>query len=93
MTPVVLRAPRADSIYLITWGSSTCPLVPAKVFAAGSQRIVIRTVDDDLVAGNTACADDLAATTSVVRVPSSIDPSRTMEITVDGNRLHLPVRP
>lgn len=92
MTPVVLRAPRPGSIYLITWGSSTCPLVPAYVLVAGRQHVVIRTVSDDLVVGNTPCADDLAATTSIVRLPPAIDSSGAVDVTVDGHRLELPAR-
>jgi hypothetical protein len=73
----------AHSIYVITWGSGSCPMIPASVAAKGDQEVVIRTVEHDFFDGDTACTTDLAATTSVVRLPATIDGSEGLLVRVD----------
>jgi hypothetical protein len=71
------------SIYVITWGSGSCPMIPTSVDAKGDQEVVIRTVDHDFFKGDNACTTDLATTTSVVRVPETIDRSKILTVDVD----------
>jgi hypothetical protein len=81
------------SIYVITWGSGSCPMIPTSVDAKGDQEVVIRTVDHDFFKGDNACTTDLAATTSVVRVPETIDRSKILTVDVDEASTRLAARP
>ena len=81
------------SIYVITWGSGSWPMIPTSVDAKGDQEVVIRTVDHDFIQGDNACMTDLAATTSVVRLPDTIDRSKSLTVDVDDISTRLAARP
>lgn len=74
------------SIYVMTWGSGSCPLIPATVKAADADHLVIKTVVHDFRKGDNGCSSDLAVTTSVVRLPASLDTSRALVVQIDGTR-------
>ena len=59
----------------------------------GDQEVVIRTVDHDFFGGDNACTTDLAATTSVVRLPDTIDRSKSLTVDVDDDSTRLAARP
>lgn len=71
----------AHSIYVVTWGSGSCPNIPRSVTARSPRLVVIRTFE---LGGDGACTADLAPTTSVVRLPSSVDDSVPVVVRVDG---------
>lgn len=81
------------SIYVVTWGSGSCPLIPTTVDAEGNQEVVIRTVDHDFFKGDNACTADLAPTTSVVRLPVTIDSSKSLIVHVDDASSRVAARP
>lgn len=80
------------SIYVMTWGSGSCPNIPSSVEATGPDRVLIKTVGHDFHKGDTACTADLAVTTSVVRLPSSIDTTRVLAAQIDGTSTRLAPR-
>lgn len=80
----------AGSIYVTTWGSGSCPNIPISVRVAGRALLVIRT--HDLVAPGTPCTADLTATTSVLRLPTTIDATGSLAVQIDGIMRRLPPR-
>lgn len=85
-----LAGPR--SIYVMTWGSGSCPKIPSSVEASGTDGVVIKTAEHDSYRGDTACTADLAVTTSVVRLPSSIDTTQALTAQIDGTNFRLAPR-
>lgn len=79
-------AERADgrAIYVMTWGSGSCPSIPRSVRARGPHRVVIDIVEHDFVSSDNSCSADLAVTTSRVRLPSSVASSQALTVRVDG---------
>lgn len=58
-----------DELYVITYGSSTCPLVPVAVRQADAM------VEIDLAqAGGAVCTMDFVPTTTIVQGPAELDP-------------------
>ena len=78
------------TIYVMTWGSGSCPRIPTSVDARSAEVVVIRTVEHDFVQGDQACTADLAVTTSVVRVPARADAARSLQVKIDGTTTRLP---
>jgi hypothetical protein len=76
----------------MTWGSGSCPKIPSSVEASGTDGVVIKTVEHDFYRGDTACTADLAVTTSVVRLPSSIDTTHALTAQIDGTNSRLAPR-
>jgi hypothetical protein len=81
-----------QTLLVITWWSSSCPKLPTKVTAQGSDRIKIKT-REWLPPGDNGCSGDLGPTTSVVRVPKSVDVNSPVTVTVDGAAVRLPAAP
>lgn len=87
-TPCV-RWAGADAIYVVTWGSGSCPRIPRSVSADRPGLVVIRTFE---LGGDGACTADLGPTTSVVRLPSLVDSSLAVAVRVDGTTTRLAAR-
>jgi hypothetical protein len=67
---------------VLTWGSSGCPSL---LKVSGSSALTV-TVTMEVPSNGANCPADLAATTSVIRVPIALDVSPHVSITiVDGN--------
>lgn len=62
----------AGQMYLVTYGSSTCPRLPTSVTAAAGNRLTITTARSS----DGPCTMDLGPTTSVVDVPRA-SPTRS----------------
>lgn len=79
------------TIYVMTWGSGSCPKLPSSVKAIDAGRVDIHTEaivhDKDAV-----CTADLAVTTSVVRLPSTVATNRGLTIRIDRTTTHLAAR-
>ncbi len=80
------------SIYVMTWGSGSCPNIPTSVSARGAREIVVRTVEHDFIEGDQACTADLAVTTAVVQIPTAIGDAQALFVRIDGTRTRLPAR-
>jgi hypothetical protein len=78
------------SIYVMTWGSSSCPDLPTSVKATGPGRLVISSAG--LYANHTVCTADLAVTTSVVRLPAALEHDRTLVVEMDGSSIRVAAR-
>jgi hypothetical protein len=79
------------TIYVMTWGSGSCPALPSTVKAAGGNLVVITTYQR-ATDGAAICTADLAVTTSVVRLPSRIDSTRPLTVRIDRATTHLEPR-
>ena len=80
------------SIYVITWGSGSCPNIPTSVIGRSAREVVISTVEHDFIKGDQACTADLAVTTSVVRLPAETNGAQALFVQIDGMRTRLPAR-
>jgi hypothetical protein len=80
------------SIYVMTWGSGSCPRIPTSVSADDARDVVIRTVEHDFHEGDNACTDDLGVTTSVVRLPATVDNTQGLLVQIDGTPTRLAAR-
>lgn len=80
------------SVYVMTWGSGSCPKLPSSVRAIGANRVVIRTREISYQQ-DAVCTADLAVTTSVVRLPQTVATTHAVLIWIDGHTTRLPVRP
>jgi hypothetical protein len=74
-------------IFVVTFGSGSCPNLPTSVTASGSHLIVI-TTHEHMSKGDDACTDDLGPTTSTVDVPKAI--SAPFSVEIDGYKTVLP---
>lgn len=83
----------AHSIYVITWGSDSCPTIPTSVDATSARKVVIRTVEHDFIEGDNSCTDDLTPSTSVVRLPSTIDGTKSLLVKVGDTSTRLSAHP
>jgi hypothetical protein len=70
----------AGRMYLVTFGSGSCPKLPTSVSATGSSRLIVTTASSS----DGPCTMDFGPTTSVVDVPLGIDDTKPVEVTVDG---------
>jgi hypothetical protein len=75
-------------MYLVTYGSGSCPRLPTSVSATGSNQLAITTASDS----DGPCTMDFGPTTSVVDVPQGIDDTKPVQVTVDGVVLTVPPR-
>ena len=82
----------AGAVYVITWGSSSCPNIPNSVKTAGLHQIVIKTAEHDFHRRDNACTSDLAATTSIVHLPATMDTTRPWAVQIDGAHRRLPAQ-
>lgn len=80
-------------LFLMTYGSGSCPKVPASVTAEDRNVLVVKTEEHSFNAGDTACTDDLSPTTSVVRLPAAITAAHSLRVLVDGSMLRLEPQP
>jgi len=78
----------AGRMYVVTFGSSSCPKVPTGVSASADNRLTVRAkpISDG------PCTMDISPTTSLVDVPAGIDDSNPVEVTIDGVVSVLPPR-
>jgi hypothetical protein len=67
-------------MYLVTYGSGSCPKLPTGVTAASGNRLTITTAS----ASDGPCTMDFGPTTSVIDVPQGIDDTQSVQVTVDG---------
>jgi hypothetical protein len=70
-------------LYIVVYGSGSCPPLPTSVRSDGSHRVTI-TTKEHIPKGDDACTDDLRATTSTVKVPKDVDDSHAVAIVIDG---------
>jgi hypothetical protein len=75
-------------MYLVTYGSSTCPRLATSVTAASGNRLTITTAPSS----DGPCTMDFGPTTSVVDVPQGIDDTHPVSVTVDGAAATVPPR-
>jgi hypothetical protein len=78
-----------DSIYVMTWGSGSCPRIPSSVKAAEAGLVLISTAEHDFHSNDNVCTADLAVTTSLVRLPSTVDATHALVVQIDGTSTHL----
>ena len=74
--------PRA--IYLVTYGSGSCPRIPTQVKAVGQHDVRIDTAEH-IAQGNVGCAGVLGPTTITVTLPHDTDTAGPLRIDVDGS--------
>ena len=74
--------PRA--IYLVTYGSGSCPRIPTQVKAVGQHDVRIDTAEH-IAKGNDGCTGDLGPTTITVTLPHDTDTAGPLRIDVDGS--------
>lgn len=86
----------AGQMAVLTWGSSGCPGLPSELKVSGNDALTV-TVTTDLPPDGAACPADLAATTTIIQVPTALDASEQVNVTiVDGSygaTVPLPPRP
>jgi hypothetical protein len=75
-------------MYLVTYGSGSCPKLPTSVSATGGNQLTITTASTS----DGPCTMDFGPTTSVVDVPPGIDETKPMQVTVDGVASTVPPR-
>lgn len=78
------------TIYVMTWGSGSCPKLPSSVKAIDAGRIDIHT--EAISHKDAVCTADLAVTTSVVRLPATAATTRGLTIRIDRTTTHLAAR-
>lgn len=78
----------AGQMYVVTYGSGSCPKLPTSVTAAAGNRLTITTAPSS----DGPCTMDYGPTTSLVDVPAGIDDRQPMHVTVDGVASTLPPR-
>jgi hypothetical protein len=79
-------------LYVITFGSSSCPSLPSLVESSGAHHLNIK-LASNLAPGSTAsCTADEVATTSTVDLPEAIDVSSPIAVDIDGGRTSLQPR-
>lgn len=87
----VARTTDAGLVYVVTIGSSTCPLVPDPAAAAtgdASVAVTLPAPDDG------PCTRDLVPTTTVVALPAEVTATEELTVTVgDLGDVQLPARP
>gem|GEM_PF-2123789 len=69
---------------MVTWGSSGCPRLPTRLDAIGRNALSI-TLSNGAPPGGTSCTTDAAPTTSIIRIPGTVDAAGQIAVTtVDG---------
>ncbi|MFI5287375.1 MAG: hypothetical protein ACHQ4F_13780 [Candidatus Dormibacteria bacterium] len=86
----------AGQMAVLTWGSSGCPGLPSRLKVTGGNALTVM-VTADVPPDGASCPADLAATASVIQVPTALDVSEQVNVTiVDGSfgaTVPLPPRP
>jgi hypothetical protein len=80
-TPIAAWA-RKHQIYVVVWGSGSCPHLPTTVYADRHNDLTVKTTEQSF--GADACTADLGPTTSIVNLPTGIDLSKPLRVTIDG---------
>lgn len=75
-------------MYLVTYGSGSCPKLPTSVTTTGSNQLTITTASTS----DGPCTMDFGPTTSAVDVPQGIDGTKPVQVTVDGVASTVPPR-
>jgi hypothetical protein len=75
-------------MYLVTFGSGSCPKLPTSVTATGTNQLTIATAPSS----DGPCTMDFGPTTSVVDVPQGIDDTKPVQVTIDGIASTVPPR-
>jgi hypothetical protein len=78
----------AGRLYVVTYGSSTCPRVPVSLSVATGNRLTIATRPTS----DGPCTMDFGPSTSVVDAPSGLDDTAPLQVTIDGVALTVPPR-
>jgi hypothetical protein len=78
----------AGRLYVVTYGSSTCPRVPTNVSVAAGNQLTITTTPTS--AG--PCTMDFGPSTSVIDAPTGLDDTKPLQVTIDGGTLTVPPR-
>jgi hypothetical protein len=76
-------------IYVVTYGSSSCPSLPTVVRADGPHRVTIMT-KEHLANGDDGCTSDLGPTTSTVTLPKDTDVTTPLTVDIDSVITKLP---
>ena len=76
------------TLYLVTYGGSSCPYVVVSARSDAPQVVVLETVG----LGGPSCTADSVPTTSAVEVPSSLDPTRSVSVVLPYVTLELAPR-
>ena len=77
-------------IYVVAWGSGSCPHLPTLVYADRHNDVTVDTAEQSF--GADACTADLAPTTSTVSLPAGLDLSRPLRVRIDGTTTTLEAR-
>lgn len=73
-----------DQMAIVTWWSSGCPKLPIDLSAAGNALTL--TLSSGTSPYGASCTADAAPTTTVIRVPHSVDQARQVTLTfIDGS--------
>ncbi len=73
-----------DQVAVITWWSSGCPKLPIDLNAAGNALTL--TLSSGTSPYGSSCTADAAPTTTVIRVPHSVDQAQQVTLTfIDGS--------
>jgi hypothetical protein len=70
-----------DQIAIVTWGSSGCPRLPMQLNEPANNVIVV-TLSSGIPSGGGACITDLGPTTSLVRLPSRVEQTQPLTVTL-----------
>ncbi len=76
-SPVAVWA-AADQLAVVVWWSSSCPKLPVARRVAGNTLTL--TLSSGTGPNGEPCTTDLAPTTTVIRVPASIDQTRPVSV-------------
>ena len=77
-------------IYVIAWGSGSCPHLPTTVYSDRPNVLTVKTDEDSF--GADACTADLGPTTSTVDLPKGIDLTKPLRVDIDGTVTTLAAR-
>ncbi|MEP6650393.1 MAG: hypothetical protein ABJA74_10865 [Lapillicoccus sp.] len=75
-------------MYVVTFGSGTCPKLPTTVTVGDGNRLTITTTSNS----KGPCTMDVSPTTSVITVPRGFDDTTPVQVTVDGVPSTVPPR-
>jgi hypothetical protein len=69
-------------IYVVAWGSGSCPHLPTTVYADRHNDVIVKTEEQSF--GANACTADLGPTTSTVKLPTGVDLTKRLRVEIDG---------
>lgn len=76
-------------LQVVTYGSSTCPILPETVTYSAAAGLSVKTVNSG---GTRPCTMDLVPTTSTVKAPDGLADGAAAKVTIDGQASTLPAR-